>query len=131
MATAYIEALKNGSGELLTSKTELALAAGYSRGTVEKCGAGRLIERNPLLESKLAEYGFSQEKVAKVIEDAANANVVSVFHGEVTESEVPDHKVRMQAVSLLGDFTGTKKATIEKKVVNINVEADDLDRILS
>lgn len=106
------------------------MSVGYSLSSATE-KPERLVSSNPILQAKLQEYGFTQEKVAKVIEEAANANVVSVFHGEVTESDVADHKVRMQAVSLLGDFTGTKKSTIEKKVVNINVDSGDLDRILS
>lgn len=129
-AREYTKALEDGSLGTEKSKTDILLASGYSQSTIARKGAGRLIEQNPILQGKLAEYGFSQEKVAKVLEEAASANIVTVFKGHASETDVPDHKLRMQAISLVGDFTGTKKSTVEKKVVNINVEGKDLDRIL-
>lgn len=65
--------------------------------------------------------GLTRNAVGKVIQDAMKANTVAVFQGDATETDAPDHKTRLAAASLLGDFTGDKKTVIEQRTLNIDV----------
>ena len=68
--------------------------------------------------------GLGRESIAKVIQDAARAKVVVTFKGEAIETDAPDHKIRLAAASLLGDFTGEKKTVIEQRTLNVDVPED-------
>ena len=95
---------------------------GYSS-SVAKHQQRRVLDSRSFRE--IAEsIGLGRESIAKVIQDAARAKVVVTFKGEAIETDAPDHKIRLAAASLLGDFTGEKKTVIEQRTLNVDVPED-------
>ena len=97
-------------------------AVGYSR-QVARSQQRRVLDSRSFREIADS-IGLGRESIAKVIQDAARANVVVTFKGEAIETDAPDHKIRLAAASLLGDFTGEKKTVIEQRTLNVDVPED-------
>lgn len=108
--------------------TELMIDAGYSRATAEK-SQRRTFTAESFREA-MVERGQTPEKIQKVVNDAMTAKVVSVYQGTATETDAPDHKVRLASASLAADILGLKKTVIEQKTLNIHVETKDLREAL-
>lgn len=101
---------------------EVMRAVGYSASTASSM-AKRTLQSASFRE--VAEsIGLTRDRIAKVISDAARANMVVTFKGEAIETDAPDHKTRLQAASLFGEFTGEKKTVIEQRVLNVDVPED-------
>ena len=97
-------------------------AVGYSRSAAAK-SQRRVLDSRSFREIADS-IGLGRESIAKVIQDAARAKVVVTFKGEAIETDAPDHKIRLAAASLLGDFTGEKKTVIEQRTLNVDVPED-------
>jgi len=107
---------------------EVMEAAGYSRSVAEKSAKRTLASAS--FREVAESIGLTRETVAKVIQDAAQARVVVTFKGTARETDAPDHKTRLAAASLMGDFTGEKKTTVEVRSLNVNVDGDALRNAL-
>ena len=128
LADIYVKELKKPKGAKRKSKEQMMLEAGFSSTNAQK-KSKRTFTSQGFLEA-LAERGITQSKMTKVFDDAMAANVVTVYRGKVSESDVPDHKIRLQSLSLLGDFLGTKKMQIQQTNVNVNLTDDDARTML-
>jgi len=120
--------IENAASEKPKNKAELLRQAGYSE-TYAASHTGRVMA-SPGVKKALAEYGFKVEQVNEVIERALNAKDSSWFKGERIESDAPDHKVQLAAISTLGDFTGLKKYQVEQKSINVNIDGSELADLL-
>ena len=120
--------VKNTSADKPRSDKELAIEAGYSVSTAGT-QQGRLAS-SPGVKKALAEWGFTPERVNEVIDRALDAKDSSWFKGKRIESNAPDHKVQLAAISTLGDFTGLKKYSVEQKSINVNIDGSELADLL-
>lgn len=125
LADATVESMASSDP---VSRGELMRRVGYSS-TTAKDRVARTFSSKAFLDA-LAARGVTQDKISKVFDDAMKANVVTVFKGQARESNVPDHKLRLQAVDKLGDFTGQKKKVVESRTVKVDLTGDDLRKSL-
>lgn len=89
------------------NKTEAARDSGYSARSSR--APGRLIETLELkrqMQEALERQGATYDKAARVVSEAMDANVMATFEGNVTESNKPDHKARVQAARVTADLMG-------------------------
>ena len=100
------------------TKQELLTVAGYT-GIVGKQKAE--VWSTQGLREALAARGFTQEKMSRVLEEAADAKVVTVFKGDARETDAPDHAIRLRAVDQLADVMGLKKLTVAQLNVDVNM----------
>jgi len=121
LARIAIKEAKNPSGK---TKKQMMLEAGYSISSAQS-RATRAFEGNGF-KTALTKFGFTQDKINKVFDEAAQAKTVVTYKGDAIETDAPDHKTRLQAVSLLGDFTGQKIKNINVQSVNVNLNAEDM-----
>ena len=101
---------------------EVLEKVGYSR-EVARTQAKRVMTSESL-QLHLAEHGLGEYQVRKVLSEAMEANTVVVFKGQAHESDVPDHRMRVGALSLLADVTGLKKVVVENHNINVDMSAD-------
>lgn len=84
------------------SLREAAIRAGYSP-SVARSKASDILRR-PVVQSALsdalARQGVTLAKIVKPIADALKAKVVTTFLGRAFESEIPDHRTRLEAAEL-------------------------------
>ena len=73
----------------------------------------------------MAEAGLGLESIQKVLGDALNAKAQTAYQGEVIESNVADHKVRMHAVELAAKYTGLDVQRSQSININIDAQLDD------
>lgn len=98
----YVQLLGQGWG-----KREAARKAGYK--AVKARHPVTHIETSELkaeMQLALKRQGATYDKAARVVSEAMNATVSATFEGEVTTSDVPDHKVRVQAARVTADLMG-------------------------
>lgn len=107
---------------------EVLQKVGYSRAVAEK-QAKRVLDSRSFREIADS-VGLGRESIAKVIQDASRAKVVVTFKGEAIETDAPDHKIRLAAASLLGDFTGDKKTIVETHNLNVNIPEDAVRKMV-
>jgi hypothetical protein len=105
------------------TKQELLAAAGYL-GTVGKQKAEVWSTKG--LQEALAKRGFTNDKMSKVLAEAAEAKVVTVYRGEATETEAPDHAIRLRAVDQLSDVMGLKKMNLQTVNIDVNMQGEDV-----
>lgn len=111
----------------LTPK-EMLQIAGYSPQVVRKRTAE--VWSTQGLRDALANHGFTQEKMTKVLKEASEARVVAVFKGDARETEAPDHAIRLRAVDQLADVMGLKKMTLATLNVDVNMSEEDTKKLL-
>lgn len=104
------------------SRKQLMLEAGYSEVSATTTPAREMNSAGVRLA--LAEKGVTPEAISQVFKDAMSANVVTQFHGKVEESQVADHKIRLQAVSLAADVLGIKETKVKVEQINVDVDAE-------
>lgn len=109
------------------TKEELLRVAGYT-GIAGKQKAE--VWNTQGLREALARRGFGQDKMMKVLQEAAEAKIVTVFKGEAKETEAPDHAIRLRAVDQVADVMGLKKMNVQTINVDVKMEADDLKTML-
>ena len=125
LAKEVAQDLKDGGQK---TRRELMENAGYSKASADS--NQRKVYTSEGFRRELAKQGFTEELKAKVFQEAAQANIVTIFKGQATETDVADHKIRMQAISLAGDFTGDKKTVHEVKSINVNLKDADIAQFL-
>lgn len=89
------------------SKREAAREAGYS--AVKSQRPTRHVETPELrakMQQALKRQGATYDKAARVVSEAMDAKVMATFEGNVTESDKPDHKARVQAARVTADLMG-------------------------
>jgi hypothetical protein len=128
LADVYVRELKKPKGEKKMSKQAMMEEVGMSPSTASS-KSRRTFTSQGFLEA-LAERGITQSKMTKVFDEAMAANVVTVFKGQATETDAPDHKTRLASLSLMGDFLGMKKTTIQQLNVNVNMDDEDARTML-
>lgn len=121
LAAAVIE---NTKREKPLSRTQLLMLTGYSRGTIEKTPSKAFTSQG--FQNALAEAGVTPDKMARVVNEAMDAKVVTVFHGEAQESNAPDHAIRLRAADQLAELTGAKITKVQVQSVNVNLDGGDL-----
>ena len=100
------------------TKAELLAVAGYLPSVGKKSAE---VWNTQSLREALAKRGFTQEKMSRVLEEAADAKVVTVFKGDARETDAPDHAIRLRAVDQLADVMGLKKLTVAQLNVDVNM----------
>lgn len=125
LARELVEDVKSGRPRPMQ---EVLQKVGYSRAVAEK-QAKRVLDSRSFREIADS-VGLGRESIAKVIQDASRAKVVVTFKGEAIETDAPDHKIRLAAASLLGDFTGDKKTIVETHNLNVNIPEDAVRKMV-
>ena len=126
LADAVIEEAKKPKPEF--TRQELMEKVGYSSVTADKQSAR--VWSSDGFQRALAARGCTPDKISKVFEEAAAANVVVVSKGEAYETDVADHKIRMQAADKMAELSGAKKLIIETHNINVNVDGADIAKML-
>lgn len=121
LAAAVMERIANGDE---VARSELLGLAGYSPKTIDKMP--HLPFTSQGFQKALAEAGATPDKMARVVNEAMDAKVVTVFHGEAQESDAPDHAIRLRAADQLADLTGAKITRVQVQSVNVNLDGGDL-----
>ncbi len=97
------------------SLREAAIRAGYSR-SVARSKASDILRR-PLVQSALTDALARQRvtlaKLVRPIADALKANVVTTFQGRAVESDIPDHRTRLEAAELAISLHGGLPKQVE------------------
>lgn len=127
-AMVVAEAIQKGQ-EL--SKAEILRRAGYAPSVVARgaTGSGSPWTADEFRRGLIAS-GLGPDVIHKVVEEAAGAKVVSNYRGEVIESDVPDHAIRLKSAQFLADLHGVRVRRTESKSVNINLDADQAAELL-
>ena len=123
-----IEIIENEKREKPLNKTQLLERSGYTTITA-KASADKILSSEGLQQA-FANNGIDSNRITKVLQDALEANQTSAFQGEIHKSDSPDHKIRMSALNLIGDFAGLKKINVNQTNVNVDVDRNDIDVIL-
>lgn len=105
---AYVEARLDGLG-----RRDAADKAGFSPSVGRK--PIRLIETAELraqMQKAMRKKGCGLSRIAETVSNALKANVSASFEGDVRESAVPDHKVRVGAAKLAADLMGVTRPDV-------------------
>lgn len=114
------------------NKREAAVRAGYAATTAAKKVTSIL--RRPLIATALTKAlereGVTLGRVVKPIVDALKANVVTTFQGRAFESDVPDHRTRLEASELAISLHGGLPKQVElppapQEPLTVIIEAPD------
>lgn len=124
VADELIKSIKKGEQP---TKAELLKRVGYSRSTIKK-------QTNRVFSSKtfrrrLKQHGLP-EKAMKVVQDAMFAKQTTAYKGEITETDLPDHKIRLRAAKQIGKWLGIEKVEVQNTNVNVDIDADTASDIL-
>lgn len=110
------------------ARTEMLGFAGYGKGTLEKTPSRPFTSQG--FQLALREAGVDESKMSRVVSEAMDAKVITTFHGEARESDAPDHAIRLRAADQLADLTGAKITKIQVQSVNVNLNGDDLAKMM-
>ena len=107
--------------------TQSALIAGYSEHTANKAGERLEGRHQALIKEILPSVGASNLHVALALSQALGAKKVIYCDGDMQETEIADHKIRMDAAKLIAQVTGQldTKATVALQIVLPNVAQDE------
>jgi hypothetical protein len=114
------------------SKIQAAKNAGYAKSTAEK--KSYAILQRPLVKSALTEamvrIGMTHEQIVQPLKDALTAmrSYVDPKSGRLVETQVPDHKIRLEAsraaVALLGGIPKVGEGTPTAHGLNLFIAVD-------
>ncbi len=121
------------SGENVT-KEALMIRAGYSPQSA-KSNHGKVFGA-PGYQTALRQYGFNVNKLAakaaRVMEEAMDAKkTIKTKEGDLIESDVADHDVRLKAANLSADVLGLKKVHVQQTSVNVTIDSSQAASLLS
>lgn len=119
LAKKYAEALRNGEN---VTKKQLLLEAGYSECTANTHTSLPFDSRG--FKMALRDVGIDPTDVTQVFKDAMQANRVVEYRGTAQESDVPDHRIRLDAAKTLGKYAGLEKHVVETHNINVDADAD-------
>ena len=125
LARVVAEETKNPVGK---TKEQMMLESGYSKMTA-KTHMGQAFTAEGFKHS-LKVLGVDEEKIANVFREAIEAKTVVTYRGDAYESDVPDHKLRVQAADKLSEITGMKKKHVKVESVSLNLTSSDVDGLL-
>ena len=121
LAQVVIEAMQKGQ---VLPKAELLRRAEYSESVVQRGASNN--EGAPwtsdAFKKSLQDSGFTVDRLSEIHEDASKANIVAVYQGAVTETNVPDHALRLKAAKQVAEYTGV--AVKRTQAVTVNVDAN-------
>jgi len=123
-----IEIIENDKRPVPLNKTQLLEKAGYAHATAITKQQEILTSEG--LQMAFANNGITGSRITKVLDDAMQANQTSAFQGKIHKSDSPDHKIRLSALNLVGDFAGLKKLNIQSTNINVNIDKEDIEGIL-
>ena len=103
---------------------ELLGLAGYMPGTVA-AGVAKTFSSQSF-QTALRNIGATEDKLARVVNEAMDAKAGNWFKGEHTESEHADHAIRLRAADQLAELTGAKITKIQLHSVNVQVDMADV-----
>ena len=118
-----LEIIKAKTTGPVISKQEMMRNAGYSE-SVSRVKHSEIWSAEGL-QKALADVGISPSSIGKTLQEAQEANVITVYRGEAQVTDAPDHAIRLRAVDQLSDIMGLKKMQVDQRIVNVNVEGDD------
>lgn len=118
------EVIENTKRKKPLTRVQLLTLAGYSQGTIEGTPSKPFTAQG--FQRALAEAGATPDKMARVVNEAMDAKVVTVFHGQAEESNAPDHAIRLRAADQLAELTGAKITKVQVQSVNVNLDGGDL-----
>lgn len=124
IVSRMVKNAKEGKSE---SAKELLLASGYSANSAEN-NPGKIL-KSQTLQEYLQEH-LPKELQQKVLAEALNAKTVVAYRGDARETDAPDYATRLKALSLVGDFMGTKIVNVRQTSVNVNASTDELRQLL-
>lgn len=106
------------------SKAEILRRAGYAPSTVDRGGgnSGKTPWTSEAFRDSLEKSGLGLAKIQQVLSDAAEAKTVAVYQGSATETDAPDHAIRLKAVKQIADISGLNVKRTQS--VNVNIDTD-------
>ena len=125
LAHVVAEEIKSPKG---LTKAEMAQAAGYSSLTA-RAQTSRMFTSDGF-KAALTKLGVTEEKIADTFRDAMQAKTVVTYKGDAFESDIPDHRLRMQAADKMSEITGMKTRHVKIESVNLSLTKDDVDEML-
>lgn len=128
LAEVVAEDLAKPPAQRAKNKRELLMRAGYSP-TSSSANTELALTSAGFIQA-LKNRGVTPEAISNVYNDALGAKIVTVFKGEARESEVPDHKIRMQSAAALTELTGIKKPD-NVVAVQVNIGTEELKSMLN
>ena len=116
--------IENGEEFKITEEIE---SVGYSR-SMARTQSARIMSTEGFKQALLEVGMLDQGK--KVLDEAMQAQQGAWYKGKFYKEADPDHQTRLKALSLLGDFTGSKITRIEQKSVNVNLTPEQTQELL-
>jgi len=108
------------------SMRESAIRAGYSRNTANIAHEALEPRHELRIREALIQVDASSMHVAQALKDALNAGRVHILEDGPVETDVPDHKIRMDAAKLIAQITG-ELDTKTQVAVQINLPGVAVD----
>ena len=113
------------AGETLNKTVgDVMMSVGYAPSTIDRNQTKIFSSQG--FQNALVALGATPEKILTPALDALQATQTTAYQGEITETNVPDHKIRMQGADQLAEFLGIKKQIVENRNINVNVEFQDI-----
>ena len=120
--------VKDAKSEKPLSRTELLRVAGYSPST-SAAGVQKAFTSQGL-QVALAERGVTVDKVARVLDDALDADQGAWFKGQYQTTDKADHAIRLRAVDQFADVMGMKSQRLRVESVNVTLDSADIAALL-
>ena len=118
--------LKNAAEGKAESAAKILKDTGYKGSTLQQ--PARVLQKQSLQDYLQEHLPASLQQ--KVLADALNAKTVVAYKGDARETDAPDYATRLKALSLAGDFMGTKVVNIRQTSVNVNASPEELRQLL-
>lgn len=118
------ELIENAKREKPLNRSQILEKVGYAKTLVR--AAPSKVFNSEGVQAAMMEAGATPDMLAKTVREAMTAEQGQWFHGEYMQHDAPDHRVRLNAASLLADIVGAKKITIENHNVNVNLSSEDV-----
>lgn len=97
---------------------DAARVAGYPFPSAQGTRVFRDIMKRPEIAEKMESLGLTDEALLKPIQDALLANKSASFEGQVIESTVPDHDIRLKASEVGFKLNGVIQQKVENNTFN-------------
>jgi hypothetical protein len=118
------EVIENTTRTKPLTRKQLLTLSGYSASTADATPSKPFTSQG--FQVALREAGATEDKMARVVNEAMDANAGAWFKGEYHESTSADHAIRLRAADQLAELTGAKITKIQVQSVNVNLDASDL-----
>ena len=128
LAEVVAENLKLPPSKRVKTKAELMRRAGYSKGTIGS-SSGKVFSSEGF-QLALKRAGITEDRLTSVYTDAMQAKQTVTFKGEMSETDLPDHKMRVHAADKLADLLNVKKKTLQINKVSVDLDRDQVNDML-